>query len=184
MSPDVAYLLTNLVTYSGKVPTGSPISMAIAFWAHKDMFDELNQLAVSNNLTFTVYVDDVAFSGEKIPKGFSALAKSCIHAHGLISKKKKEAFYPSSKGKLLTGIVIQDGELKVRWAHNSSIKNELDNLAKASNTPEKIANLNKLTGKLHAAGQIDYRLKDKARFFTRQLRIAKTQSELANKNSQ
>ncbi|MCA6984709.1 reverse transcriptase family protein [Pectobacterium brasiliense] len=180
MSPDVAYLMTNLVTYSGKVPTGSPISMAVAFWANKDMFDELSRLAFSNGLIFTVYVDDVAFSGEKIPKGFAAQAKKCIHAHGLVSKKEKETFYPSSKGKLLTGIVIQNGKLKVRWAHNASIKNELDTLAKAENTPEKITHLEKLAGKLHAAGQIDYRLKDKARFFTRQLKKAKTQSEQEN----
>lgn len=177
MSPDVAYLMTNLVTYAGKIPTGSPISMAMAFWANKDMFDELSDLATSNSLVFTVYVDDVAFSGEKIPKGFAAQAKTCIHAHGLVSKKKKEVYYPSSQGKLLTGIVIQDGKLKVRWAHNASIKSELDHLAKAESDSDKIIHLEKLAGKLHAAGQVDYRLKDKARFYTRQLNTTKKQSE-------
>ena len=174
MSPDVAYLITNFVTYSGRIPTGSPISMALAFWANWEMFDEINKLAISHDLVFTVYVDDLAFSGEKIPKGFASQVKSIISSNGLISKRKKEIFYPSSKGKLLTGVVIQNGELKVRWAHNASIKNEFDNLSLASQDVQfRIKLLERLTGKLHAAGQVDYKLKDKARFFTKQLKIAR-----------
>lgn len=173
MSPDVAYVMTNLATYAGKVPTGSPISMAMAFWANKDMFDELSNLAASNNLVFTAYVDDVAFSGSKIPKGFAAQAKKCIRSHGLTSKDKKERFYPSSEGKLLTGIVIQDGELKVRWAHNDSIGKEFNELAKAKDDTDKIIHLGKLAGRLHAAGQIDERMKNKARFFSKKLKEAK-----------
>ncbi|EOV0827829.1 reverse transcriptase family protein [Cronobacter sakazakii] len=176
MSPDAAYIITNLVTFAGKVPTGSPISMAMAFWANKDMFDELSDLAASHSLVFTVYVDDVAFSGTKIPKGFAAQAKKCIRSHGLTSKDKKERFYPSSKGKLLTGIVIQDGELKVRWAHNDSIGKEFATLAEAKDKSAKIIHLEKLAGKLHAAGQVDLRQKGRARFFTQQLKAAKKQS--------
>ncbi|ELY4458946.1 RNA-directed DNA polymerase [Cronobacter sakazakii] len=177
MSPDVAYVMTNLATFAGKVPTGSPISMAIAFWANKDMFDELSNLAASHSLVFTAYVDDVAFSGSKIPKGFAAQAKKCIRSHGLTSKDKKERLYSSSAGKLLTGIVIQDGELKVRWAHNDSIGKEFATLAEAKDNAAKIIHLEKLAGKLHAAGQVDSRQKDKARFFTQQLKTAKKQSE-------
>lgn len=177
MSPDVAFVMTNLATFAGKVPTGSPISMAMAFWAHKDMFDELNKLATSSNLVFTVYVDDVAFSGSKIPKGFAAQAKKCIHSHGLTSKDRKERFYSSSKGKLLTGIVIQDGELKVRWAHNNSIRKEFTTLANAKDNAAKIIHLEKLAGKLHAAGQVDFRQKDRARFFSQQLKAIKKLSE-------
>ncbi len=176
MSPDVAYVMTNLATFAGKVPTGSPISMAIAFWANKDMFDELSNLAASNSLVFTAYVDDVAFSGSKIPKGFAAQAKECIRSHGLTSKDKKERFYSSSEGKLLTGIVIQDGKLKVRWAHNNSIGKEFATLAEAKDNAAKIIHLEKLAGKLHAAGQVDFRQKDRARFFTQQLKAAKKQS--------
>ncbi|MFV8925729.1 reverse transcriptase family protein [Serratia fonticola] len=176
MSPDVAYVMTNLATFAGKVPTGSPISMAMAFWANRDMFDELSKLAVSNNLVFTAYVDDVAFSGSKIPKGFAAQAKKCINSHGLTSKDKKERFYPSSEGKLLTGIVIQDGELKVRWAHNDSIGKEFATLAEAKDNSARIIHLEKLAGKLHAAGQIDFRQKDRARFFSQQLKVAKKES--------
>jgi len=174
MSPDVAYVITNFVTFSGRIPTGSPISMAIAYWANWELFDEINKVSIANRLVFTVYVDDLAFSGRKIPKGFASQIKSLIASKGLIAKKNKEVFYAKSKGKLLTGVVIQDGTLKVRWAHSASIKDEFKNLAIMSRNKESTVKLlEKLAGKLHAAGRIDYRLRDKARFFTKQLKIAK-----------
>ncbi|WFX48750.1 hypothetical protein NFK05_06225 [Klebsiella michiganensis] len=72
--------------------------------------------------------------------------------------------------------MIQDGELKVRWAHNDSIRKEFTDLAKVKDNSAKIIHLEKLAGKLHAAGQVDFRQKDKARFFTQQLKVAKKQS--------
>jgi Peduoviridae polymerase len=38
-SGDVAKLIADLCTYEGHVPTGSPVSMLIAFYAHKQVFD-------------------------------------------------------------------------------------------------------------------------------------------------
>ena len=76
MSPDVAYVMTNRSNLlQEKCPQAARISMAMAFWANKDMFDELSNLATSNSLVFTAYVDDVAFSGSKIPKGFATQTK-------------------------------------------------------------------------------------------------------------
>lgn len=58
--------------------------------------------------------------------------------------------------------MIQDGKLKFRWAHSSSIKKEFDELAKAQNNADKIVHLEKVAGRLDAAGQIDERMKKKA----------------------
>jgi len=72
--------------------------------------------------------------------------------------------------------MIQDGELKVRWAHNDSIGKEFATLAEVKDNAAKIIHLEKLVGKLHAAGQVYFRQKDRARFFTHQLKAAKKQS--------
>ncbi|MBD8216730.1 reverse transcriptase family protein [Erwinia persicina] len=173
MQPDVAHLLTNLVTYNYSVPTGSPLSMVLAYWANKSMFDELYQLANENDLDFSVYVDDVAFSGEKIPKGFSHCAKSCISKHGMKSKSKKEMFYQENQAKLLTGVIISDGVLKTRWKHSQMIKKGFETLALQTSDGDRVIALEKLTGRLHAAGQIDPRIKSKAIHFSKILRAAK-----------
>ena len=169
MSPDVAYLITNIVTYSGKVPTGSPISMSIAYWANKPMFDQLNDLAIGKGLVFTTYVDDVAFSGKKIPKGLSGEVKRIIESNGLLAKKNKERFYPSYRGKLLTGVIIRNGDLSVRFSHNQSMRDVMVNLSKADGI-DKIRCLEVLSGKLNAAGQIENRFRDRARFFSKILK--------------
>ncbi|MGO0139514.1 reverse transcriptase family protein, partial [Citrobacter freundii] len=62
------------------------------------------------------------------------------------------------------------------WAHSDSIRKEFATLAEATDNAAKIIHLEKLAGKLHAAGQVDFRQKDRARFFTQQLKIAKKQS--------
>lgn len=173
MQPDVAYILTNLVSYNGHVPTGSPISMSLAFWANKTMFDALDVLSSENGLEFTVYVDDVAFSGDVIPKGFSALAKACIAKHGMLSKPKKEKYYSERQAKLLTGVVISQGELRVRWKHSKSIISDMVELAGKTSGPHKVEKLEQIAGRLHAAGQIDFRIKDRAKYFTSVLRMEK-----------
>lgn len=173
MQPDVAHMITNLVTYNSCVPTGSPLSMVLAYWANKPMFDELYRLANDNGLDFSVYVDDVSFSGEKIPKGFSSCAKSCISKHGMQSKSRKEMFYQENQAKLLTGVIISDGVLKTRWKHSRMIKAGFDTLAMETSDASRIIALEKLTGRLHAAGQIDPRIKSKAIHFSRILKAAK-----------
>lgn len=40
MEKDIAWLLTDLVTVDGKLPTGSPSSQTIVFWAYRDMFEK------------------------------------------------------------------------------------------------------------------------------------------------
>ena len=44
-SPDVSELLSNLCTYNNHIPTGSRISMPLAYWANSKMFLELNALS-------------------------------------------------------------------------------------------------------------------------------------------
>lgn len=40
-SPDVAKILTDIVTYDSGIPTGCPTSRIIAFYAYSDMFTEI-----------------------------------------------------------------------------------------------------------------------------------------------
>lgn len=61
-SPDVAKILTDIVTYNGGIPTGCPTSQLIAFYAYEDMFKQIQQCAESYGCIFTLYVDDMTFS--------------------------------------------------------------------------------------------------------------------------
>lgn len=64
-SPDVAEILTNIITYNGGIPTGCPTSQIMAFYAYSDMFSEIFDLAKQHGCKFTLYVDDMTFSSKE-----------------------------------------------------------------------------------------------------------------------
>lgn len=110
-STQIANTLADLCTISGHLPTGSQISMPLAYWVSAKMFEELNQLAENNQLKMTVYVDDITFSGEKIPKGFQFQVKTIINAHKHRIKQTKTTLYTEQSTKEVTGLILKDGKL-------------------------------------------------------------------------
>lgn len=63
-SPDVASVITKLVTYKGHLPQGSPASTTIANLVFVPVGIRLQQFAEDNKLRFTTFVDDVTISSQ------------------------------------------------------------------------------------------------------------------------
>lgn len=107
----VANILADLCSINEHLPTGSQISMPLAYWVNAKMFDELNNLAKDSNLKMTVYVDDVTFSGDKIPKGFKYQIEQVIKKHKHNIKLEKTTLYTQQSVKEVTGLILRDGAL-------------------------------------------------------------------------
>ena len=120
-SPDVSSLLCDLCCYNGAIPTGSSVSQLLAFFASLPLFEEIDTLAKDSDLVFTVYVDDLTFSGSNIPESFTWEIKKLIHAFGYSYHKEHSS--PPNKNKLVTGLIINDCSLKVRNRHLKSLHN-------------------------------------------------------------
>ena len=56
---------------NGHLPTGSPISQSVAFFSNLTVFNNISTYSKSRNIEFSVYVDDLTFSGKVIPKCFT-----------------------------------------------------------------------------------------------------------------
>ena len=71
MSDDIAWLITDLVTIpnednsDGYIPTGSPSSQSVIYWAYKPLFDKILLISEQKQLKFSLYVDDMTFSSDK-----------------------------------------------------------------------------------------------------------------------
>lgn len=104
---DVARILADLCCFNGFLPTGSALSSFVAFWCSKDMFDELHDLAASNDLVMTVFVDDITISGPGASAKLLWRARQVIHNHGRATKRKKSRFYAASRAKPVTGAVLR-----------------------------------------------------------------------------
>lgn len=110
---DVASILTRLTTFQGSIPTGSPLSPLLALLAAKPMFDQLHKLALNNKLIFTCYVDDITFSGDKIPNSLEKDITTIVKKFGYKLSDHKTRLYKKHHKKIVTGTVIINGKVSV-----------------------------------------------------------------------
>lgn len=154
---DVASTLTKLTTLHGSVPTGSPLSPMLALLAAKPMFDQLEKIAKSHKLFFTCYVDDMTFSGEKIPKTLEHEVVSTIKRFGYRLSSKKTRIYKENHKKIVTGTVILDRKILVPNSRFIAVRRILQALAgkhdKCGFTDREL--LAKLAGILNEASSLD-----------------------------
>lgn len=104
---DIAGLLTALTTYQQHLPTGSPLSPIMAFFAYYDAWEEIAGFCRRNGYTLTVYVDDCTISGTKVPEKDVWEIKRIIHGAGL--KYHKEKSYIDRPAEITGVIVGRDG---------------------------------------------------------------------------
>ena len=100
---DVAEVLTQLATYKGHLPTGSPLSPIMAYYAYYDVWERIAAVAVRHGWTLTVYVDDVTISGTHVRAKHLWEVKAAIHACGLRYHKEKSYF---DRPPEVTGVII------------------------------------------------------------------------------
>lgn len=150
---DVAGLLADILTFKGRLPTGSSASPMISYYAFKPMFDELYATAEAQGLTMTCYVDDMTFSGATANSGFLYAAHKIIASYGLRSHKMK-VFEPNQP-KVITGLCnTPDGERVPNRLH-LKISEGFVGLKVAISDEAKLKSLRPLLGRMEAARQID-----------------------------
>lgn len=161
-APDVAKVLTDVVTYNGIIPTGSPASQVLAYFAYEDMFVELEQRAVALGCNFTLLVDDtttssvVPFNKERLIADITRVMKK----YGHNPKKEKTQYYAKDKPKPITGTVVTtDNNLAVPKRLQSEIYTIFQKLksieSKMNGNVEFSSEVAVLSGKLQAAVNIN-----------------------------
>lgn len=102
--PDVAASLVKLATYQQHLPTGSPLSPILAYFAHYDVWENVAGICRQHGYTLTVYVDDVTISGQKIEPGVVWAIKRAIHRSGLRYHKEKSFHDRPAE---ITGVIVK-----------------------------------------------------------------------------
>jgi RNA-directed DNA polymerase len=157
---DVAGLLADLLTYNAHLPTGGSASPIIAYYSFKNMFDEIERLARSRDVTMTCYVDDMTLSGARANKALLREIQQIISKHGLKSHKAYK--FSASEPKVVTGVCITADGPRVPNKLHLKIKNGFEDLSAAETCRAKARILGPLIGRLEAAGQIDPAFKARA----------------------
>ncbi|MBV4692561.1 reverse transcriptase family protein [Escherichia coli] len=163
MSSDVADVLSHICTCHDRLPTGSRISMPLAYFANSRMFGEIYQLCQKLRVNMTVYVDDLTFSGSNVNRLFCAVIRKIVNKHGHVIHPTKTKLYARDKPKLVTGVIVLGNALKVRNEQHFLMAREIDYwkiIKDAENARETII-AKKLFGRLHSMGVIEQRYKSK-----------------------
>ena len=102
-------LLTKLVTCDYQLPQGAPTSTDIANIVTFRLQRRLLGLAKRWGLKFTIYADDVTFSGTDIPDKVVDTVKMIIRNEGYRIHPKKGGVFNKSSRQVVTGINIAHG---------------------------------------------------------------------------
>nr|WP_294512108.1 reverse transcriptase family protein [uncultured Rhodopila sp.] len=105
---DVAATLTALSTYQGHLPTGSPLSPILAYYAHYDVWQAIASICREYGYKLSVYIDDVTVSGASICAAVLWRIKKEIHRSGLRYHKEKSYYDGISE---ITGVIVSGDRL-------------------------------------------------------------------------
>lgn len=108
---DVADFMADICTVNNHIPTGSPLSLMLAFWANKPMFDELNKLAASRKIKMTIYVDDISFTGVAVNDSFKNKVTEIVNRYNHSINPDKVRFF-GEKLRFINGIAISKDGLR------------------------------------------------------------------------
>lgn len=157
-SPDVANLLTNLLTYQGHIPTGSPVSMSLAFFANINMFNELDCFAKNRGCKMTVFVDDLTFTGKAINANFLLHVEKIVAKNNLKLKKSKTNLFQENSPKFITGVVVKNNQIEPEYNQLKKLREDEYNYINHPNDPKNQLIYN---GRLAYLSQISKNLKAK-----------------------
>ena len=164
IAPDVAGLLATLTCYQSNeigsksgLPTGSPVSPILSLYVNKSLFDSLDRLAREHGLIFTCYVDDVTFSGKRLPSGLVEMVKAVIERYGHKMAEDKTRIFSANQPKHITGIVIKDKAISVPYSRFKKARCIEDAISKETDLKLRSKLIQQLSGLLGEAAFLDRR---------------------------
>lgn len=138
-SPEsVASIITKLVTSDYQLPQGAPTSTDIANFVTLRLQRRLHGLAKRWSLKFTIYADDITFSGASLPPDVIDRIKNIVRHEGFKIHPEKGGVYDKSMPQVVTGLNVAHGvtvgKLKKAWRaerHRMAIEHQAGNITDA-----------------------------------------------------
>ncbi|MFY3650627.1 reverse transcriptase family protein [Achromobacter xylosoxidans] len=135
---DFAHLASLVATLHGVLPQGASTSPLLSNVVFRPLDGRLARLASHLQIKYTRYADDLAFSGDKIPRNLPKLIGKIISEKGYKLNPGKTALKIRGAKKIITGVSISSGTSKaprqfVR-ATRAAVHNLEKNIGKLSAT--------------------------------------------------
>lgn len=122
---NVCWALTRLVTKNSCLPQGAPSSPTLSNLTCLKLDVYLQKAAEENNLVYTRYADDMCFSGDAIPDEMKGMVSSILSKFDLRLNDKKTTLSRDGQRKIITGISISSGELKLPRSYLRELRKQI-----------------------------------------------------------
>jgi RNA-directed DNA polymerase len=135
-SPKVSGLLTKLTTFERHLPQGAPTSTSLANLVLLSVDPLIRQACAEMNVLYSVYVDDMAFSGDRAPEVINVAAR-VLKTAGFAVSRRKLGIMRQGHRKILNGVLValSPGVPKTR---RSAIRSAIHHLSRGQVTEEEI----------------------------------------------
>lgn len=150
-SLDVAVILARLCCDKGSLPQGSSSSPILSYWAYSEMWDAIYEIAKNAGNVFTLYIDDLTVSGQKVTGKTMWQVRQQVHKHGLTIKTKKTRWY-IDKPADVTGVIVHPEGLRLPNRQHKKLAQAKSDFSKPGGNRKKKTNV--LRGRNAQAGQI------------------------------
>ncbi|MEN9533161.1 MAG: hypothetical protein RIQ83_2385 [Pseudomonadota bacterium] len=129
---EVSQQLSYLTTCNNSLPQGAPTSPILSNAIFYRIDVRLSALSKSLGLKYSRYADDLVFSGKNIPKNFPSYISNILRQHGFSLNNEKTKLKLKSSRKIITGISISSGTLKVPKPFKRSLRSLIHNFERSS----------------------------------------------------
>jgi len=110
---NLSWLLARICCLDDELPQGAPTSPVLSNIVARYMDKRLYRLANAFGYRYSRYADDISFSGDDIPVAFIKYATDIIENCGFAVNSKKVRLYKEGDYKILTGVALRDGKIKL-----------------------------------------------------------------------
>lgn len=121
---EASEVLSRICCYNGALPQGAPTSPYLANIVCEKLDNELAYLAKQNNSVYSRYADDITFSSDNdIWYLYENISDILIKYNFRLNNKTK--YYRSDQPKFITGLVVQNGKVRVPKRYKRELRKEI-----------------------------------------------------------
>jgi RNA-directed DNA polymerase len=127
---EMATLLTNLCTYSGRLPQGAPTSPKLANLICSKLDSRIQGYAGPKGITYTRYADDMTFSAHTATKiqRTKEFINTIVSGEDLTINKFKTKVYGTKRQKKVTGLVLSRNSVGIGREKLREIRSQLHHI--------------------------------------------------------
>lgn len=109
----LSHYISILCCLNDRLPQGACTSPLLSNLVFSSLDERLHRLAKSQQLVYSRYADDLAFSGERVPRNLTKVIQEILFSMNFSLNEKKIRLKISGAKKIVTGVSISTGVPKV-----------------------------------------------------------------------